>query len=141
MSDPYELRIENSPKKGVDDDLDNEKTLESDKEPDRESPNLKDYIPPIPFLSALKSTKEKPQDHHLLEIVMEASITIPLIYAIQNIPSYSKFLKDLCTPSRKLKCVHISHSVSSMLLNDIHRKRRYITVPVNLTSTHHYSKF
>ena len=89
MSDPYELSIENSPKKGVDDDLDIEKTLESDKKPYRASPNPKDYIPPIPFLSALKSTKEKPQDPHLLEIFMEASITIPLIYAIKNIPSYS----------------------------------------------------
>ena len=124
LSDPYESRLDKDPKKGVEDDLDGEIALESEKELNRASPNPKDYTPPIPFPSALKSTKEKPSDSRLLEILKEATITIPLSDAIQNIPSYSKFVKDLCTPSRKPKRVHLSESVSSILLDDIPRKRR-----------------
>ena len=59
LSDPYESRIDKEPKKGVDDDLDGDIALESEKELDRASPNPKDYTPPIPFLSALRLTKEK----------------------------------------------------------------------------------
>ena len=91
LSDPYECRIDKDPNKGVEDDLDGEIALESEKELNRASPNPKDYTPSIPFPSALKSTKEKPSDPRLLEIFKEATITIPLIDAIQNIPSYSKF--------------------------------------------------
>ena len=124
LSDPYESRIDKDPKKGVEDDLDGEIALESEKELNRASPNPKDYTPQIPFPSALKSTKEKPSEPRLLEIFKEATITIPLSDAIQNIPSYSNFVKDLCTPSRKPKRVHLSESVSSILLDDIPRKRR-----------------
>ena len=62
MSDPYESRIDKDPKKGFEDDLDDEIALESEKELNRASPNCKDYTLPIPFPSALKSTKEKPSD-------------------------------------------------------------------------------
>ena len=95
--------------------LDGEIALESEKELNRASPNPKDYTWPIPFSSALKSTKEKPNDPCLLEIFKEATTSIPLIDDIQNIPSFFKFVKDLCTPSRKPKQVHLSESVSSIL--------------------------
>ena len=69
-------------------------------------------------------------NYRLLEIFKEATITIPLIGDIQNIPSYSKFVKDLCTPSRKPKQVHFSESGSSILLDDIPQKRRDLGVPL-----------
>ena len=50
LSNPYESRIDKYPKKGVDDDLDGEKALDSYKELDRASLNHKDYTP-HPFLS------------------------------------------------------------------------------------------
>ena len=90
MSDPFQSRIDKDPKKGVEDDLDGEIAPESEKELNRASPNPKDYTPPIPFSSALKSTKEKPRDPRLLEIFKEATTSIPLIDAIQNIPSSFK---------------------------------------------------
>ena len=42
LSDPYELSIEKNPKKGVEDDLDYETTLESDKDPNGISSSPKD---------------------------------------------------------------------------------------------------
>ena len=66
----------------------------------------------------------------LLEIFEKATITIPLIDSISNIPYYFKFSKDLCTSSRKPMRVHLSKSVSSILLNDIPRKRRDLGAPL-----------
>ena len=51
-----------------------------------------------------------------------------------NIPSYSKFIKDLCTPFRKPKRVHLLESASSILLNDILGKRRDHGTPPLLAS-------
>ena len=65
LIDPYCSNIGKDPKKRVEDDVDCEKTLESNKEPNTSSPNRKDYIPHVPLPSALKSTKEKPNDPYL----------------------------------------------------------------------------
>ena len=93
MSSPYEPSLEKNPKKGMEDELECEKTQESEREVNRASPNLKDYVLPFPFSSALKSAQEKPSDPCILDIFKETHITIPLIDTIQNIPSYSKFVK------------------------------------------------
>ena len=42
LSDPYESKIEKNHKKRVEDDVDYEKNLESDKETSKESPKPKD---------------------------------------------------------------------------------------------------
>ena len=47
-----------------------------------------------------------------------------MIDAVQNIPSISKFLKELCTPTRKPKRIQLSERVSAMLLNEMPIKRR-----------------
>ena len=54
LSNPYESRIDKDPEKGVEDDLNGEIALESEKELNRASPNPKDYTPPISLPSALK---------------------------------------------------------------------------------------
>ena len=125
LSDLYESKIDKYPKKVYFRGLfwlwDSSK---SEKEPRRSSPKPKGYTATIPFLSALKLTKEKSSDPCLLQIFKEAIITIPLIDAIQNILSHFKFLNDLFTPSRKPKQVHLYKSMGFILLNDISSKRR-----------------
>ena len=54
LTDPYEFSVKKNPKKGGKDDLEGEKAQKSDKEPNKVSPDPKDYMPPIPFLNALK---------------------------------------------------------------------------------------
>ena len=48
-------------------------------------------------------------------------INIPLLDAIKQVPSYAKFLKDLCTVKRKLhvkKKAFLAEQVSSILQNN-----------------------
>ena len=37
----------------------------------------------------------------ILEMFNEVKLNIPLLEAIQHVPSYVKFLKDMCTKKRK----------------------------------------
>ena len=63
-------------------------------------------------------------DDTLLEAFREVTITIPLVDAIQHIPSYAKFLKGLCTPTRKPKRIDMSETISSIMLSTLPCKPR-----------------
>ena len=69
-------------------------------------------------------------DDTLLEDFIKVTITIPLVNAIQHISSYSKFLKGLCTPTRKPKRIHMSETISSIMLNTLLSKRRDPRAPM-----------
>jgi len=86
------------------------------------------YAPKAPFPERLRESTqfgkqgEKIQD--MLEIFKQVKINIPLLDAIKQIPSYSKFLKDLCTQKRKTKShtpkkVVLTEQVSSLLQHSI----------------------
>jgi hypothetical protein len=86
------------------------------------------YVPKAPFPKRLRESTqfgkqgEKIQD--MLEIFKQVKINIPLLDAIKQIPSYSKFLKDLCTQKRKTKNhtpkkVMLTEQVSSLLKHSI----------------------
>ena len=59
------------------------------------------YKPVTPFPSRLVTPKSLPNSHDILEIFRQVKINIPLLDAIKQIPSYAKFLKDLCTTKCK----------------------------------------
>ena len=61
---------------------------------------------------------------------MQVTITIPLLDAIQHIPSYAKFVKGLCTPTRKPKRIHMSETISSIMLSTHPHKRRDPRAPM-----------
>ncbi|XP_057734361.1 uncharacterized protein LOC130949733 [Arachis stenosperma] len=66
------------------------------KEPKRKA--LVDESIPIPFPSMVKKAKKTPEfDLNMLQVFKKVEVTIPLLDAIQQIPKYAKFLKDLCT--------------------------------------------
>ena len=69
-------------------------------------------------------------DDILLEAFRQVTITVPLVDAIQHIPSYSNFLKGLCTPTRKPKCILMSETISSIMLSTLPRKRRDLGAPM-----------
>ena len=124
LGDSIEPVKKNDFEKEVGEPKDSEECEASNGEQKTKDLDPKDYVPPIPFPAALKSAREKPDDSHLLQIFKETTITIPLIDAVQNIPSISKFLKELCTPTRKPKRIQLSERVSAMLLNEMPIKRR-----------------
>ena len=52
------------------------------------------YDPPAPFPNRIQSKKNTKK---LLKSIMKRAHYIPLLEAVEQVPSYAKFLKDLCT--------------------------------------------
>ena len=97
--------------------------------PDEESraePNPEVYKPPVPYPQLLSRPRvsKSDSDDTLLEAFRHVTITIPLVDVIQHIPSYTKFIKGLCTPTRKRKRIHMSETISSIMLSMLPCKQR-----------------
>ena len=60
------------------------------------------HIPPAPYPHRLRAPKKVNNHSEIYELFKQAKVNIPLLDVIQKIPSYAKFLKDLCTVKRKL---------------------------------------
>ena len=80
----------------------------------------------MPYPQALNRPKAKinETDDHLLDAFKKVTITIPLIDVIKHIPSYAKFLKDICTPYRNPRRIQLSETVSSIMMNYLLIKKR-----------------
>ena len=59
------------------------------------------HKPIVPFSNTLKNSKHNPYMDKIIEIFNQININVPLLDAIQRVPSYTKFLKDMCTKKRK----------------------------------------
>ena len=55
-----------------------------------------------PFPQALKTKKKAINQVEMLEVFRQVKVNIPLIDKIKQVPTYAKFLKDLCTVKRGL---------------------------------------
>ncbi|XP_025661355.1 uncharacterized protein [Arachis hypogaea] len=88
------------------------------KEPKRKNP-LEEPIP-IPFLSvAKKAKKHEDFDLNVVEIFKNVEVIVPLFQAIQQVPKYAKFLKDVCTHKEKIGELGkspVNDSISSLIL-------------------------
>ena len=61
------------------------------------------------------------QNFEILEVLKQVKVNIPLLDAIKQIPSYAKFLKDLCTVKRNLnvhKKTFLTEQVSEIIQNN-----------------------
>ncbi|XP_015932453.1 uncharacterized protein LOC107458767 [Arachis duranensis] len=87
------------------------------KEPKRKA--LVDESIPIPFPSMVKKAKKTPEfDLNMLQVFEKVEVTIPLLDAIQQIPKYAKFLKDLCPHKDRigeLETLSLGSSISSLM--------------------------
>ena len=63
-------------------------------------------------------------DDHLLEAFQKVTITISLLDAIKDIPSYAKFPKGICTPHRSPKRIQLSKNISLIMMNSLPIKKR-----------------
>ena len=70
-----------------------------DVEPEKDKAS---HIPPAPYPHRLRSPKKVNNHSEIYELFKQVKLNIPLLDAIKKIPSYAKFLKDLCTVKRKL---------------------------------------
>ena len=90
-----------------------EEKLNQNKEKDREKHKKEElstlYIPKAPFPAALEAntpspfTKKGVRIDEMMELFKQVQINLPLLDAIKHVPSYAKFLKDLCTQKRRLQ--------------------------------------
>ncbi|KAH9722992.1 hypothetical protein KPL70_006933 [Citrus sinensis] len=76
------------------------------------------HIPKAPFPQRLTKVKKGTSTGEIMEIFKQVSINIPLLDAIKQVPSYAKFLKDLCTKKRNLhvtKKAFLTEQTSNLL--------------------------
>ncbi|KAI5349908.1 hypothetical protein L3X38_002799 [Prunus dulcis] len=60
------------------------------------------YVPEIPFPQCLKSKKIEEQIEKFLHVLKKLEINIPFIDALEQMPTYAKFMKDIITSMKKL---------------------------------------
>jgi hypothetical protein len=65
----------------------------------KESPQK--FVPKAPFPERLTAHKKGSKFDDILEVFKQVQINIPFLDAIQQVPSYAKFLKDLVTIKRR----------------------------------------
>ena len=93
-----------------------EKEMESDQIIITED-SMKKSMPP-PFPQALKGKKKASNQTKILEVLRQVKVNIPLLDMIKQVPTYAKFLKDLCIVKRGLnvdKKAFLTEQVSSII--------------------------
>ena len=90
-----------------------------DVEPEKEKATS---APPTPYPHRLRVLKKLNNHYEIYELFKQVKANIPLLDAIKQIPSYAKFLKDLCTVKRKLgvnKDAFMTEQSTSLIRNNL----------------------
>ena len=77
----------------------------------------KKHMPPH-FPQALHGKKGIKNSSKILEVLRQVKVNIPLLDMIKQVPTYAKFLKDLCTVKRGLivtKKAFLTEQVSAII--------------------------
>ena len=80
------------------------------------------HVPPAPYPHRLRAPKKVNNHSKIYELFKWVKLNIPLLDAIKQIPSYAKFLKDLCTVKRKLgvnKEAFMTEQSTSLIRNNL----------------------
>ena len=78
---------------------------------------VKIRIPP-PFPQVLRRKKNSVNQTEMLEVLRQVKVNIPLLDMIKQVPTYAKFLKDLCTVKKGLnvnKKAFLTEQVSAII--------------------------
>ena len=87
---------------------------------DLSSPLDRRFVPKAPFPQSLISPQKSAQFGDILEVFKQVQINIPFLDAIQQVPSYAKFLKDLVIMKRKTNVpekAFLTEQVNSIIQN------------------------
>ena len=96
---------------------------------------------PPPFPQALKGKKKASNLTKILEVLRQVKVNIPLLDMIKQVPTYAKFLKDMCTVKRGLnvdKKAFLTKQVSVIIQCKTPVKYKdpgYPTILVNIEGT------
>ena len=86
-------------------------------EPSVGKEEVKIKIPP-PFPQVLRKKKNYVNQTEMLEVLRQVKVNIPLLDMIKQVPTYAKFLKDLCTVKKGLnvnKKAFLTEQVSAII--------------------------
>ncbi|XP_070005213.1 uncharacterized protein [Nicotiana sylvestris] len=74
-------------------------------------------IPPPPYPQRLAKQKNENQFKKFIDMMNNLSINVPLVEALEQIPGYAKFMKDLVTKKRSMDCetIKMTHQVSAIV--------------------------
>nr|CAN63960.1 hypothetical protein VITISV_044146 [Vitis vinifera] len=102
---------------------------------------MKKHMPP-PFPQALHGKKGIKNSLEILEVLRQVKVNIPLLDMIKQVPTYAKFLKDLCTIKKGLhvtKKAFLTEQVSAIIQSKSPVKYKdpgCPTISVNIGETH-----
>ena len=86
----------------------------------------------VPFSNRLKNNKQNSHLDKIIKMFNQVKINVPLLDAIQQVSSYAKFLKDMCTKKKKTnvpKKVFLVTNISGLLSGLIPVKYKDPVVP------------
>ena len=86
------------------------------------TPQVKAYVPPIPYPQRLRKHKDAHQFAKFLEVFRKLHINIPFAEALAQMPTYVKFMKDILSNKRKLEefeTVALTEECSAILQNKL----------------------
>ena len=90
------------------------------------------HVPPAPYPHRLRAPKKVNNHSKIYQLFKQVKVNIPLLDAIKQIPSYAKFLKDLCTVKRKLgvnKDAFMIEQSTSLIRNNLPPKYKDLGSP------------
>ncbi|XP_038889677.1 uncharacterized protein LOC120079535 [Benincasa hispida] len=91
-----------------------------------------------PFPRRLMKKNDEHQFKRFLELLKQLHIKIPLIEALEQIPIYVKFLKDILTKKRRVsekEVTSLTHECNALVSNNLPKKQkdpRIFTVPCSI---------
>ncbi|GKC44891.1 putative reverse transcriptase domain-containing protein [Tanacetum coccineum] len=95
--------------------------------PEQTHNNTKKIDLPIPFTGRLKNEKEKEQFQKFLGNFQQLHINIPFIEALEQMPKYAKFMKDLLSKKgkgSKASKIILNEQCSAVILNKVPPKEK-----------------
>ena len=90
-----------------------------DVEPEKDKTS---HVPPAPYPHRLRAPKKVNNHFEIYDLFKQVKVNTPLLDAIKQIPSYAKFLKDLCIVKRKLgvnKDAFMTEHSTSLIRNNL----------------------
>ena len=96
---------------------------------------------PPPFPQALKGKKKAINQDKVLEVLRQVKVNISLLDMIKQVPTYAKFLKDLCTVKKGLNVdnkAFLTEKVSAIIQCKTpvkYKEPGYPTTSVNIDGT------
>lgn len=105
--------------------------------------DTKVYIPiprtPPPFPQRLKKKSKDGKFQRFMSLLKQMSVNIPLVEALEQMPGYAKYMKDLVTKKRTMRCesvnnLHHCSAIASYFLVQKKEDPGAFTIPCTIRS-------